>query len=77
VQGSGSPVVIGSLFRSVTHSLLSNSRYTEAVALTRDTAAYLEPGLPDGSPEYLSVYGTRVNSSPGWPSGCTLPERCP
>jgi transcriptional regulator with XRE-family HTH domain len=30
-QDSGNPIVIGSLFRSVTHSLLSNGRYPEAV----------------------------------------------
>jgi len=57
-QGAGNPVVVGSLFRSVAHSLLSNSRYAEAVRLTHDAAAYLEPGLADGSPQYLSVYGT-------------------
>jgi hypothetical protein len=42
-QASGNPVVVGSLFRSVTHSLLSNGRYVEAVRLTQDAAAYLEP----------------------------------
>jgi transcriptional regulator with XRE-family HTH domain len=57
-QGSGNPVVVGSLFRSVTHSLLSNSRYAEAVRLTQDAAAYLQPGLAEASPEYLSIYGT-------------------
>jgi transcriptional regulator with XRE-family HTH domain len=57
-QDSGNPVVVGSLFRSVTHSLLSNGRYTEAVQLTRDAAAYLQPGLTNATPEYLSIYGT-------------------
>jgi transcriptional regulator with XRE-family HTH domain len=57
-QDSGDPVVVGSLFRSVTHSLLSNSRYAEAVQLTKAAAAYLEPGLANASPRYLSVYGT-------------------
>jgi transcriptional regulator with XRE-family HTH domain len=57
-QDSENPVVVGSLFRSVTHSLLSNGRYTEAVQLTRDAAAYLQPGLTNATPEYLSIYGT-------------------
>ncbi|MGH3976234.1 MAG: helix-turn-helix domain-containing protein, partial [Pseudonocardiaceae bacterium] len=57
-QGSGNPVVVGSLLRSVTHSLLSNGRYAEAVQLTQDAATYLQPGLANASPEYLSIYGT-------------------
>lgn len=57
-QDSGNPVVVGSLFRSVTHSLLSNGRYAEAVQLTQDAAAYLQPGLATATPEYLSIYGT-------------------
>lgn len=57
-QDSGNPVVVGSLFRSVTHSLLSNGRYAEAVQLTQDAATYLQPGLANATPEYLSIYGT-------------------
>jgi transcriptional regulator with XRE-family HTH domain len=57
-QDSGNPLVIGSLFRSVTHSLLSNARYPEAVQLTQDAVAYLHPGLANATPEYLSIYGT-------------------
>jgi hypothetical protein len=56
-QGSGNPVVVGSLLRSVTHSLLSNRRYGEAVRLTQDAATYLQPGLANATPEYLSIYG--------------------
>ncbi|MEV8489920.1 helix-turn-helix domain-containing protein [Streptomyces sp. NPDC052002] len=57
-QQSENPVVVGSLFRSVTHCLLSTGRYESAVDLVRDAAGYLEPGLAEGSPAYLSVYGT-------------------
>ena len=57
-QDSGNPVVVGSLFRSVTHSLLSNGRHAEAVQLTQDAASYLQPGLANATPEYLSIYGT-------------------
>lgn len=57
-QRSNDNVVIGSLFRSVTHTLLSTGRYAEATQLTSDAAAYLQPGLADAGPEYLSVYGT-------------------
>jgi transcriptional regulator with XRE-family HTH domain len=57
-QRSGETVVIGSLFRSVTHALLSTGRYREAKQLTIDAATFLEAGLPAASPEYLSVHGT-------------------
>jgi len=57
-RATGDPVVTGSLYRSVTHALLSAGRYGEAVRLTEDAAAYLEPGLADPSPEYLSIFGT-------------------
>jgi transcriptional regulator with XRE-family HTH domain len=57
-QRSGDTVVIGSLFRSVAHTLLSTGRYREATQLTNDAAAFLQPGLADAGPEYLSVYGT-------------------
>jgi transcriptional regulator with XRE-family HTH domain len=57
-QDSGDSVVVGSLFRSVTHSLLSNGRNAEAVRLTHDAADYLHRGLAKASPEYLSIYGT-------------------
>ncbi|MCX9193539.1 XRE family transcriptional regulator [Carbonactinospora thermoautotrophica] len=56
-QTSGDPLVIGSLFRSVTHCLLSNGRFAAAKQLTEDAAAYLQPGLSSASPEYLSIYG--------------------
>lgn len=57
-QDSGNPIVVGSLFRSVTHSLMSNGRYAEAVRLTHDAADHLRGGLAKASPEYLSIYGT-------------------
>lgn len=54
---SGSDLMIGSLYRSVAHALLSIGEYDQAVALTRAAADQLEPGLGDATPEYLSVYG--------------------
>lgn len=57
-QDAGSPVVLGSLFRSLTHTLLATGRYSDAVRLVEDAATYLEPGLSTASPTYLSVYGT-------------------
>jgi transcriptional regulator with XRE-family HTH domain len=57
-QRSGNQVVVGSLFRSVTHALLSTGRYEPAKQLTRDAAGYLEPGLASASPAYLSISGT-------------------
>lgn len=54
---SGSAVMIGSLYRSVAHALLSIGEFEQAVALTRAAADRLESGLGTASPEYLSVYG--------------------
>lgn len=57
-QESGDLVVTGSLFRSVSHCLLANGRLTAARDLVADSAGYLESGLADASPTYLSIYGT-------------------
>jgi transcriptional regulator with XRE-family HTH domain len=57
-RATGDPVVTGSLYRSVTHALLSAGRYAEGVRLTEDAAGYLEPGMAKPSLEFLSVYGT-------------------
>ena len=57
---SENPVVIGSLLRSVTHSLLSTGAYAEAVKLTHDTAQFLAPHLPKAGRTMLSVYGTAL-----------------
>lgn len=57
-QLSGNKVIMGSLFRSVTHCLLSTGRFETAAQLVRDAAGFLEPGLGTATPAYLSVYGT-------------------
>lgn len=57
-QQSGNDVVTGSLFRSVTHCLLSTGRFEAAVQLVKDAAGLLQPGVGQASPAYLSVYGT-------------------
>lgn len=57
-QQSGNEVITGSLFRSVTHCLLSTGRFETAVELVNDAAGVLQPGLGQASPAYLSVYGT-------------------
>lgn len=54
---SGSDLIVGSLYRSVTHALLTIGEFEQAVALTRAAADHLEPGLSDATPEFLSVYG--------------------
>ncbi|MBE1487968.1 helix-turn-helix domain-containing protein [Plantactinospora soyae] len=58
VRPTGDPVVTGSLFRSVSHTLHSTGRYREAVRVTEDAAAYLEPHLRQPTPALLSIYGT-------------------
>lgn len=57
---SENPIIIGSLLRSVAHSLLSTGAYAEAVRLTQGTADFLEPHLPRASRTMLSVYGTAL-----------------
>lgn len=57
-QQSDSEVVRASLFRSVTHTLLSTGRYVEAVHLTEHAANVLEEHLADADETMLSVYGT-------------------
>jgi transcriptional regulator with XRE-family HTH domain len=57
-QESGDPIIIGSLFRSVTHCLLSNGRFDSAKQLTADAAGFLQPHVATASPEFLSIYGT-------------------
>jgi len=54
---SDDPVIVGSLFRSVTHTLLATGRFKAAVELTEAAAAHLQPGLRSATPAYLSVYG--------------------
>jgi transcriptional regulator with XRE-family HTH domain len=58
VRPTGDPVVTGSLYRSVSHALLSTGRFADAVRLTSDAAAYLDIHLSEPTPELLSVYGT-------------------
>jgi transcriptional regulator with XRE-family HTH domain len=57
-QQSGHEVLVGALFRALVHTLLSTGRYREAKQLTADAAGFLQPGLGEADPAYLSVYGT-------------------
>jgi hypothetical protein len=57
-QESGNLVVTGSLFRSVAHCLPANGRPTAARDFVVASTRYLESGLADASPTYLSIYGT-------------------
>jgi len=59
-QLSENPVIIGSLLRSVAHSLLSTGDYAEAIRLTRDAADFYQPHLTKPSATMLSVYGTHL-----------------
>jgi DNA-binding XRE family transcriptional regulator len=56
-QHSDNQVVLGSLFRSVAHTLLSTGRFQPAVQLVGRAAAVLSPGLGTAGGEMLSVYG--------------------
>jgi hypothetical protein len=57
-QHSDNQVVLGSLFRSVAHTLLSTGRFQPAVQLVGRAAAVLSPGLGTAGGEMLSVYGS-------------------
>lgn len=58
---SGDPVVIGSLLRSVGHSLLSTGQYAAAVRMTEQAGDYLRAELaaPNARPA-LAVFGDRT-----------------
>lgn len=57
---SENPLILGSLLRSVAHSLLSTGAYGEAVELTNEVARFFAPHLPEASRMMLSVYGTAL-----------------
>ncbi|MBB5808958.1 transcriptional regulator with XRE-family HTH domain [Saccharothrix ecbatanensis] len=57
-QQTGDPVVLGSLFRSVVHALLSTGRYAPAVQLTETAAGLLQPELSHADSAMLSIYGS-------------------
>jgi transcriptional regulator with XRE-family HTH domain len=56
-HASGSELMIGSLYRSVSHALLSIGEYEQTVALIRTVSDRMQSSLGAASPEYLSVYG--------------------
>jgi transcriptional regulator with XRE-family HTH domain len=55
---AGNPLVLGSLYRSVAHALLSNGRYEEAIGVVRLSADRLRGELDRPDPVALSVYGS-------------------
>jgi len=57
-QQTGNPVVLGSLFRSVAHALLSTGRYSAGVQLTEAAADVLQSQLGQADPSLLSIYGS-------------------
>lgn len=59
-QHSGNPVIVGSLLRSLAHSLLSTGQYKEAVRLTHDAVTFLDPHMSQAGPTLTSVYGTAL-----------------
>ncbi len=59
-QQSENPIIIGSLLRSVAHSLMATGAYAEAVSLTHDTAAFFQPHLRKAGRTMLSLYGTAL-----------------
>jgi transcriptional regulator with XRE-family HTH domain len=58
-QQAENPVVLGSLFRSVAHALLSTGRFAAGVELVQAAANVLQPHLSTRTDDaLLSVYGT-------------------
>lgn len=57
-HSTGNFVVLGSLFRSVTHTLLSTGRYRPAVELVNRAAGVLGADLGHADAAMLSVYGS-------------------
>lgn len=59
-RASDNPVVIGSLLRSISHSLLSTGAHADAVRVTHDAIDFFVPHLQRPSTAMLSVYGTAL-----------------
>lgn len=57
-QDSGNVAIIGSLFRSVVHSLLSTGRFDAATRLTADGAEYLQASMSPDDDAGWSVFGS-------------------
>jgi hypothetical protein len=57
---SENPVIVTSLSRAMTHSLLSTGAYAEAVELTHHALTAAEPDLRRPSKTMLSVYGAQL-----------------
>ncbi|TNY37765.1 helix-turn-helix domain-containing protein [Thermomonospora catenispora] len=57
-ERSEDPAVIGSLFRSVIHSLHTQDRHSDSKEMTRKAADYLRRELTPSAPEIVSIYGT-------------------
>jgi hypothetical protein len=57
---SGNPVVVGSVLRCLTHTLLATGAYDEAVRLTQDAEEFIRPHLVKPSRTMLSVYGAQL-----------------
>ena len=57
-QLAGNPAVLGSLFRSVAHALLSTGRFQAGVQLTEAAAGVLQPSLGQADDALWSIYGT-------------------
>lgn len=59
-QNSENPVVIGSLLRSLAHSLASTGEYAPAVRVVQDAVGFLEPHMGKAGRTLTSVYGTAL-----------------
>ena len=57
---SENPVVIGSLLRSLSHSLQSAGEYAEAVRLTHDAIEFLAPYMAKAGRTLTSIYGVAL-----------------
>jgi transcriptional regulator with XRE-family HTH domain len=73
-QRSENPVVIGSLLRSVAHSLLSTGDYAEAIGLTRDAVDFYEPHVAKPSPRCCRYTGRTCWPGP-WRRKTRRPSR--
>ncbi len=57
-QSASDPLILGSLFRSVAHALLSNGKYEDAATLVAQAGEHLSHSLDRSDDRALSVLGT-------------------